>query len=146
MAKWLRWSARVMGALAALFYLSFFVGEGLLGPEGFFKSGIQGVSFKIGAGIVMLLVSSLGLLMAWRWERAGAWVALWALVGFAVVYPRGFPIWVLVAMAVPAILFLAAHKLTELRPRIGGLHPGAVSGSGGMLSRPGDHGGRDRAG
>jgi hypothetical protein len=52
---------------------------------------------------------------------AGAWVALWALVVFAAVfYPRGFPIWVLVAMAVPAVLFLLAHKLT-LSPQPGDL-------------------------
>jgi len=126
MAQVLRWTARLMGALAAMFYLAFFVGEGLLGPEHHIRDGFEGISFQIGGGIVMLLVSSLGLLMAWHWERAGAWVALWALVVFAAVfYPRGFPISALIAMAVPAILFLAAHKLTRLRPPVGDLRPRA---------------------
>jgi hypothetical protein len=113
---WLRWVARLTGALAALFFLSFFVGEGLLGPQNFFKSGFEGISVKIFTGIAMLLIGSLGLLLAWRWERAGAWVALWAVAGFTAVYPRGFPIWVLAAMALPAVLFLLAYKLTRSRP------------------------------
>lgn len=124
MGQALRWTARLLGMLAAGFYLAFFVGEGLLGPEHHIRNGFEGISFKIGGGIVMLLICSLGLLMAWRWERAGAWVALWALAVFAGVFnPRGFPIWVLIAMAVPAILFLAAHKLTRSRPPVGDLRP-----------------------
>lgn len=124
MAQILRWTARLLGAAAAVFFLSFFVGEGLLGPEHHIRDGFEGISFKIGGGIVMLLISSLGLLMAWRWERAGAWLALWALVLFAgVFFPRGFPIWVLIGMAVPAILFLAAHKLAGARPPAGDLRP-----------------------
>lgn len=124
MAQFLRWTARLLGALAAMFYLAFFVGEGLLGPQHHIRDGFDGISFEIGGGIVMLLICSMGLLMAWRWERAGAWLTLWALLVFAAVfYPRGFPIWVLIAMAVPAILFLAAHKLTGLRPPVDDLRP-----------------------
>ncbi len=108
----LRWIARLLGAAAAMFFLAFFVGEGLLGPEGHIRAGFEGISVRDGTGIVMLLIASLALLVAWRWERTGALIALWALTGFTAVYPRGFPIWVVIMMAFPAVLFLLAHKLT----------------------------------
>ncbi|HZN68551.1 MAG TPA: hypothetical protein VFB66_24935 [Tepidisphaeraceae bacterium] len=63
----------------------------------------------VGLEFVLLAVMALGLLLAWRWERAGALATLAALVGFNAIElavngrPAGglFPLF-----AIPALLYL----------------------------------------
>lgn len=61
----------------------------------------------------IMLTGVLGLALAWRWERLGAWLTIAAYVvflgGFALVRGEFFPIlgmWVLSLILIPAVLFL----------------------------------------
>src|ERR1017187_7890361 len=76
-----RWMARIAGTLMALFFLAFFVGEGI--PNIFRLPWRQSLS--------VLLMSAMlaGLLLAWKWEGLGGAVALAAVALMPLIGMRG---------------------------------------------------------
>jgi hypothetical protein len=69
----IRWLARISGALMAVLFVVFFVGESL-GGDGPFPPG----PLTVGEWLEMaaLLVMSAGALLAWRWEAVGGALSL----------------------------------------------------------------------
>lgn len=100
----LRWVARIW-SLPAVFIA---VNE-LLFPDGY--SIIEETWLAI-ATVVLMVLSAIGLLVAWWNERVGGWVSISLLVVFFITYwldaAEFFPGWsvMLIFVALPAILFL----------------------------------------
>ena len=104
----LRWMARLSALLIAGGYVFMVVGE-LLSPH----SG-NGPDFRAWSGIVLLTVTCIGMLLAWRWELPGATLSLAALAAFTVLikfnrYTIHF------VLALPGILFMADALLRRRR-------------------------------
>ena len=100
----LRWIARIW-SLPAVFIA---VNE-LLFPDGY--SIIEETWLAI-ATVVLMVLSAIGLLVAWWNERVGGWVSISLLVVFFITYwldaAEVFPGWsmMLIFVALPAVLFL----------------------------------------
>lgn len=95
----IRWAARCAALLVAGAFLVLLSGE-MLNPH----SGPPS-SFRDWAGIVLIFCSVAGMLLAWKWEFAGATVSLATLAAFFFVVR--FSRYDIVAMAaVPGILFV----------------------------------------
>lgn len=112
-ANYLRWAARITGTLMGLFAI-YFGGAHLFedaNPDIPPAEAIQG-AFAVG----LLVVSGLGLLLAWKWERRGGAINLIAIVGFYIltyVSTGQFLIGLLLpVMAFPGLLFILVgwHK------------------------------------
>lgn len=76
-----RWSARILSGLIVLFF-SFFLVAHLIGDQGHASRPLAWSDYVILATLVLAL---LGLLLAWKWELAGAAIALIAVLVCAVV-------------------------------------------------------------
>lgn len=76
-----RWSARIVSGLVVLFY-GFFLVAHLVGDEGRPSRPLVWGDYVI---LTTLVVSLLGLLLAWKWELAGAAVTLLAILVCALV-------------------------------------------------------------
>jgi hypothetical protein len=72
----LRWVARIFGTIVVLFILSLFIGE-------FLRKGYINVAHP---GHYVLLafwgLASVGILMAWRWEGIGGFLAAFGIIAF----------------------------------------------------------------
>ena len=75
----LRWSARVISGLIVLFF-GFFLVAHLIGQQGQASRPLVWSDYAI---LATLVVSLLGLLLAWKWEFAGAAIALIAILACA---------------------------------------------------------------
>ena len=80
MVTLVRWSARVLSSLIVLFY-GFFLVAHLVGDEGRPSRPLIWNDYVI---LATLVVSLLGLLMAWKWELVGAAITLFAILICAV--------------------------------------------------------------
>lgn len=97
-----RWMARGTGLLIAAGFLTFVVGE----PVG----SLRVIQFREWVGMVLLVGSVAGMLLAWKWEFPSALISLFALGAFAaVVHMHNYL--VLAIAAIPNILFLLDWKL-----------------------------------
>ena len=76
-----RWTARVLTCLIVLFF-GFFLIAHLVGDQGRPSRPLNWSDYVI---LTTLVVSLVGLLLAWKWERMGAAIALIAIVICAVV-------------------------------------------------------------
>ena len=76
-----RWSARILSSLVVLFF-GFFLVAHLIGDQGQASRPLVSSDYVI---LTTLIVSLVGLLLAWNWEFAGAAIALIAIVVCAVV-------------------------------------------------------------
>lgn len=76
-----RWSARILSGLIVLFF-GFFLVAHLIGDQGQASRPIAWSDYAI---LTTLVVSLAGLLLAWKWELAGAAIALIAILACAVV-------------------------------------------------------------
>ena len=76
-----RWSARILSGLIVLFF-GFFLVAHLVGDQGRPSRPLVSSDYVI---LGTLVVSLVGLLLAWKWELAGAAVALIAILVCAVV-------------------------------------------------------------
>lgn len=75
----LRWAARIVGTLAGAFFLFFVFGQALGKPDSLPSTFALLLAFSI-----------LGVLLAWRSERVGGWLAIVASVALGlVVYSSG---------------------------------------------------------
>jgi len=72
----LRWVARIFGSIIVLFMLSLFIGEFL--RKGYINVGHPGhyVMFAFSG------LSSVGILMAWRWEGIGGFLGALGIIAF----------------------------------------------------------------
>jgi hypothetical protein len=104
----LRWIARLSALLIAGGYVFMVVGE-LLSPH----SG-NGPDLRAWGGIVLLTVTCIGMLLAWRWELRGAALSLAALAAFTVLI-RFNRHTVHFVLALPGFLFLADGLLRRRR-------------------------------
>jgi glucose-6-phosphate-specific signal transduction histidine kinase len=114
-AQFLRWTARLFSVLSIAFVLLIFIGEFLqptAAPIFALRDILAMLFFPIGV--------CLGLILAWRWERAGGIVSIASLAAFYLTlfafdqrFPRG-PYFLLVAM--PGFFFLAAWFLQRQEP------------------------------
>ena len=109
----LQWAARLTGAVLVLMVLAIGVGYG--GPPNPFRQPLPAA-----IELWLMLVMTLGLVAAWRWEAAGALAILVALAAFNLVElsvngkPAGgaFPLF-----AIPPVLYLLHATLRHHRPR-----------------------------
>src|SRR5688500_932211 len=76
-----RWSARILSGLIVLFF-GFFLVAHLIGDQGQASRPLGWSDYVI---LATLVVSLVGLLLAWKWEFAGAAIALIAIMVCAVV-------------------------------------------------------------
>lgn len=76
-----KWTARVLTCLIVLFF-GFFLIAHLVGDQGRPSRPLNWSDYVI---LTTLVVSLVGLLLAWKWERTGAAIALIAIVICAVV-------------------------------------------------------------
>jgi len=111
---WVRWTARILGALITGFLVVFAIGEAF-GP----RTGSSPTLREL-LELFLLMGSCLGLLAAWRWERLGGGIAVAGMLAF-VILVRGFPLLAIFAIVLPGILFL----LCSLAPHTHGFAPGA---------------------
>lgn len=75
-----RWSARILSGLIVLFF-GFFIVAHLIGDQGRASRPLAWSDYVI---VATLVVSLLSLLLAWKWEFAGAAIALVAIMTCAV--------------------------------------------------------------
>ena len=76
-----RWGARILSGVIVLFF-GFFLVAHLLGDQGQATRPLAWGDYVI---LATLVVSLVGLLVAWKWEFAGAAIALIAILACAVV-------------------------------------------------------------
>lgn len=103
--KILRWTLRILSGILIVFFLFMFIGEtffqgGSFNPKSMSADAILKVS--------LMLVSLIGLLLAWKWELTGAIVALAAYAALLIVIdtePVNF--FVLLIYPIIPILFIA---------------------------------------
>ena len=76
-----RWGARILSGLIVLFF-GFFLVAHLMGDQGQATRPLVRGDYII---LATLIVSLVGLLVAWKWEFAGAAIALIAILACAVV-------------------------------------------------------------
>jgi hypothetical protein len=112
--KWLpvvRWMARIWSLGPILFGLA-----NVLSPET--ESDIF-VPWTDWLALSLMGICLIGLAVAWRWEKVGAWITLVTLVVFTVVFvltvERVFPtlLIILLALGTPALMFLAISQPDE---------------------------------
>lgn len=102
--RWTRWIARIWSLGPILFAL----GE-ILFPHS--DEGVE-VPWTDWLNLSLIFVALLGLVLAWRWERLGGWMAVIFLSVFLVLFfinvEGSFPsgLIFLAAVGVPAVLFL----------------------------------------
>jgi hypothetical protein len=105
-----RWLARLSSVVALLFVLVFAAGEGL---------PLYGLNASEGVYLTLFLVVLLANLASWRWERAGASVALLGLFGLILVEAAAggrLPgAWFFALVGIPAVCFLLASTLGHRR-------------------------------
>ena len=107
--KVVRWAARVWSIPAILF-----AGGNLLFPDS--NGGVE-VFWYEWLAVGTMFASVFALLLAWWKERIGGWASLGLLVLSVIIYGiyagEFFPAWwiLLIGIAVPAGLFLAAHRM-----------------------------------
>ncbi len=107
-----RWTARVASLLVAGAYVMFVLGEFFPHPH----SGPP-TRFREWAGIVLLTLTIIAMLVAWKWELAGALVSLAALGAFVLVvrmHVRMHNYVVTGVVAIPGLLFAADWVLRRL--------------------------------
>lgn len=101
-----RWGARILSGLIVLFF-GFFLVAHLIGEQGQASRPLVWVDYVI---LATLVVSLVGLLLAWKWEFAGAAIALIAILACAVLNWR-----ILVSpgalIPITAILYLLSWRL-----------------------------------
>jgi hypothetical protein len=96
----LRWLARGSALLIAGAYAFMVVGEFLTPHSGGRATAIEWI------GLGLMTATCLGMLLAWRWELAGAALSLASLVAFTMLIRMGHHT-VLYVLAIPGTLFLA---------------------------------------
>lgn len=103
-----QWSARILSGLIVLFF-GFFLVAHLVGDQGRPSRPLAFGDYLI---LATLIVSLVGLLLAWKWELAGAAIALIAIVGCAIVNWQ-----ILVSpgalIAINALLYFASRASRE---------------------------------
>lgn len=101
-----RWGARILSGLIVLFF-GFFLVAHLIGEQGQASRPLVWADYVILATLVLSLA---GLLLAWKWEFAGAAIALIAILVCAVVNWR-----ILVSpgalIPITAVLYLLSWRL-----------------------------------
>ena len=102
-----RWTALIFGTLMVLFFLAFFFGEGP--PHLSELTAAENLQF---AAIGALF---LGLIVAWKWEGAGGFLALAGFVALVAISSNHLKLWV---FDVPAVL-AAVHIACWWRLRLG---------------------------
>ena len=102
----IRWGARILSGLIVLFF-GFFLVAHFIGDQGQATRPLVWGDYVI---LVTLVVSLAGLLLAWKWEFAGAAVALIAILACAVINWR---ILVSPGLLIPisSVLFLLSWRL-----------------------------------
>jgi len=112
---WMRWTARIMGALISCLLVVFAIGEGL-GADAQSSNPTPRELIEL----FLLLISCVGLLAGWRWEGLGGGIVVACMLAFLTLV-RGFPLWATLAILAPGILFLLCRSLA---PHTSGLAPG----------------------
>lgn len=100
----LRWSARLAGLLVAAGFVTLAVGE-MMSPHSASPSHLSEWT-----GIILLSLTCVGMILAWKWELPGAVLSLGALAAFLCVI-RMNRYGVMVAFAAPGALFLVDWTL-----------------------------------
>lgn len=112
-----RWIARIAGALWVAVFASFLFGEGF-GPRGVYTLNPLVLKPEELIAVSLNVAVCAGLLAAWRWEGWGGGIAVSCASIFATLRsfrPHGFPLWAILAMIVPGLLFLLCWALTAPR-------------------------------
>jgi len=124
---WIRWIARMWGAVILLIALSVLVGNiwTLMASGEGDPYAAEDYPFIENIPPVLMLVSAVGLGIAWRWEKTGGLIALFgqlaALPILLIHWPiaEGFPRYLIApyglsaVVAIPAILFLISWRQSQ---------------------------------
>jgi hypothetical protein len=109
-----KWSARIIGGLALLFFGSFFIGEGI--PD-----LIKGGDGHLQSMMLLMGFALLGYIFAWFREKEGGYVLVFSgfIMGLTIFYDGGLKdISMILVYSVPFIvsglLFLCAGKSSEI--------------------------------
>jgi hypothetical protein len=109
----LQWLARLCGLALFLLVLAITIGEG--GPPNPLRQ-----PFSVAMQLVLMMIMTLGLIVAWRWEVSGAVATLAALAAFEIVNFAASGRWAGGAFppfAIPPLLFLGHAALARYRTR-----------------------------
>ena len=106
--NWIRWAVRILSLLFVAGCLYIIIGESLEGRD---RPDNPPLTARALVELEIMVVSLLGLLLAWKWELAGGIVALAFYVLGGIINPgllRLYPV------AIAAILFLTCWSLGRL--------------------------------
>ena len=110
----LRWIARIWGILLAVLIFFLFGLPALTAPGG--SAALPAIDLLL---IGLFALAALGLLLAWRWERTGAWIAILATILQQLLFSFSKDFWdagQLIQSALfllPAVFFLLAGRLAK---------------------------------
>ena len=105
----LRWTARIAALMVAGIFV-FFVAAEYINPH----SGPP-TKLREWVGIALMVLTVVGMLLAWKWELAGACVSLLSLAAFCILVPMNRYDYVIGVAAAPGILFLFDWTLRHFR-------------------------------
>jgi hypothetical protein len=118
-ALFLRWAARILGTPLAVTILLDFLRD-IPGPRPGAWLNLFRVQLAEQILLDIVLVSSLGLLLAWRHETPGGWIASTGGIAFllaCLIVPGMSGVWGLgAALAVPGLLYLLAAYESHAPP------------------------------
>ena len=104
----IRWVARIVGLLYIAFFLLMFIGESLSSSQ-----ETNSMTLREGLGFVFVFIFFAGLILAWKWEGIGGFIALGGTIGWTIAIQAYSLITVIIAA--PAILFLICWLLSGRR-------------------------------
>ncbi len=107
----IRWIARIVGLLYIAFFLLMLIGEGLSSSQ-----ETNPLTFRAGLAFVFVFIYFAGLILAWKWEGIGGWVAIGGTIGFFVTIQE-YSLMIFI-MATPALLFLVCWYLSRSQLQI----------------------------
>lgn len=112
---WLRWVARILGTFLVVFFLFFFI------PDIIKKGGLHISDFGHGVITILFLLGQVGILIAWRWEGIGGFlaassIALAFLLNLFWVHAGQSDINITFIWLIPAFLFLYCWWKTRRQP------------------------------
>ncbi len=101
--KIFRWTLRILSAIFIVFFLMMFISETFFQDEAFKPKPMSANSIL---QVLIIVISLVGLALAWKWELWGGILSLVAFAALAIVNPNVLDFPLLLIYPVTAILFI----------------------------------------